>query len=26
MILRCYWPKKAILDVQWKNPPVERVK
>ena len=25
MVLRCYWPKEAILDGQWKLPPVARV-
>jgi hypothetical protein len=25
MILRCYWPKQAILDGQWKLPPVTRL-
>jgi hypothetical protein len=24
MVLRCYWPKKAVLDGQWKLPPVTR--
>ncbi len=24
MVLRCYWPKRAILDGQWKLPPVIR--
>lgn len=26
MVLRCYWPEKAILDGQWKLPPVVRAK
>jgi hypothetical protein len=25
MVLRCYWPKKAVLDGQWKLPPIVRV-
>ncbi len=25
MALRCYWPEEAILDGEWKLPPVERV-
>lgn len=25
MVMRCYWPEKAILDGQWKQPPVVRV-
>jgi len=25
LILRCYWPKKAVLDGQWKLPPIVRV-
>jgi hypothetical protein len=25
MVLRCYWPKEAIIDGEWKLPAVERV-
>ncbi|MGB3727983.1 MAG: DUF1214 domain-containing protein, partial [Thermodesulfobacteriota bacterium] len=25
MALRCYWPKEAILDGEWKLPPVKRI-
>ena len=25
MVMRCYWPKQAVLDGQWKLPPITRV-